>query len=112
MDLLGRKMRRNNGALFMAWLQECNEEIERAGAAGFSAEVAAMEKARDSLGGAAMHLGGLGMQGNVHGAMLHARRSCRSSGPSCSGSTRCGRRASRRRRSRATGRRRTGRASC
>jgi alkylation response protein AidB-like acyl-CoA dehydrogenase len=71
MDLLGRKMRRNSGALFMAWLQECNDELDRARAA-FPNEVAAMEKARDSLGGAAMHLAGLGMQGNVHGAMLHA----------------------------------------
>jgi hypothetical protein len=72
MDLLGRKMRRNNGGLFMAWLQECNDELERARAAGFPVEVTAMEKARDSLGGAAMHLAGLGMQGNVHGAMLQA----------------------------------------
>jgi alkylation response protein AidB-like acyl-CoA dehydrogenase len=71
MDLLGRKMRRNSGALFMAWLQECNDELDRARAA-FPTEVAAMEKARDSLGGAAMHLAGLGMQGNVHGAMLQA----------------------------------------
>jgi hypothetical protein len=71
MDLLGRKMRRNSGALFMAWLQECNDELDRARSA-FPTEVAAMEKARDSLGGAAMHLAGLGMQGNVHGAMLQA----------------------------------------
>ena len=71
MDLLGRKMRRNSGALFMAWLQECNDELDRARGA-FPTEVAAMEKARDSLGGAAMHLAGLGMQGNVHGAMLQA----------------------------------------
>jgi alkylation response protein AidB-like acyl-CoA dehydrogenase len=71
MDLLGRKMRKNGGALFMAWLQECNDELDRARGA-FPTEVAAMEKARDSLGGAAMHLAGLGMQGNVHGAMLQA----------------------------------------
>jgi hypothetical protein len=73
MDLLGRKMRKGSGILFMNWLNECNEELERCRAVGiFADEVSALEKARDQVGAAAMHLGGLGMQGNLKGAMLQA----------------------------------------
>lgn len=73
LDLLGRKMRKGGGMLFMNWLQEANGEIERCRAAGLLPEaVNAVDKAKDNLAGTAMHLGGLGMQGNVKGAMLHA----------------------------------------
>ncbi len=73
MDLLGRKMRKGSGVLFMTWLNECNEELETARSSGaFNEEVALLEKARDQLGQTAMHLGGLGMQGNLKGAMVHA----------------------------------------
>jgi alkylation response protein AidB-like acyl-CoA dehydrogenase len=73
MDLLGRKMRKGSGILFMNWLAEATEELEAAKAHAELAElVASVEKARDSLGGSAMHLGGLGMQGNLKGAMLQA----------------------------------------
>ncbi|MFN7143479.1 MAG: acyl-CoA dehydrogenase [Myxococcota bacterium] len=73
MDLLGRKMRKGNGALFMTWLNECNVELEKAKATGkLDEEVAALERARDQLGQTAMYLGGLGMQGNLKGAMLQS----------------------------------------
>lgn len=73
MDLLGRKMRKGSGALFMQWLNECNLELERArGTHKMDDEVAGLERARDQLGQTAMHLGALGMQGNIRGAMLQA----------------------------------------
>jgi alkylation response protein AidB-like acyl-CoA dehydrogenase len=73
MDLLGRKMRKGSGILFMNWLAEVTEELEAAKAHGELADlITGVEKARDSLGGSAMHLGGLGMQGNLKGAMLQA----------------------------------------
>ncbi len=73
MDLLGRKMRKGNGSLFMTWLNECNIELEAAKATGkLDEEVAALERARDQLGQTAMYLGGLGMQGNLKGAMLQS----------------------------------------
>jgi alkylation response protein AidB-like acyl-CoA dehydrogenase len=73
MDLLGRKMRKGNGALFMSWLDECNQELERAKATNkLDEEVSALERARDQLGQTAMYLGGLGMQGNIKGAMLQS----------------------------------------
>jgi len=71
MDLLGRKMRQGSGKLFMLWLDECNRELEAARATTvMNDEVSMIEKARDQLGQTAMHLGALGMQGNLRGAML------------------------------------------
>ena len=73
MDLLGRKMRKGQGALFMSWLNEANIELEKARATGVLAdEVSALERARDQLGQTAMHLGMVGAQGNLSGAMLQA----------------------------------------
>lgn len=73
MDLLGRKMRKGQGALFMGWLNEANTELEQCRATGVLAdEVSALERARDQLGQTAMHLGMVGAQGNLRGAMLHA----------------------------------------
>ncbi len=73
MDMLGRKMRKGQGALFMSWLNEANMELERARAVGSLAdEVAGLERARDQLGQTAMHLGMVGAQGNLRGAMLQA----------------------------------------
>ena len=73
MDLLGRKMAKAQGALFMTWMNSINADIERARVhEELAGDIAAIEKARDSLGASAMHLGGLGMQGEVRGAMLHA----------------------------------------
>ena len=72
MDLLGRKMRMKGGGLFMEWMQDMQQECEKAGAAGFAAEAQALGKSLQSLAGTAMHLGGLGAQGNLSGAMLQA----------------------------------------
>ncbi len=73
MDLLGRKMRMDGGQVFMSWLQACGEEIGRAKEIDELADAAAaLEKAQNNLGATAMHLGGLGMQGNLKGAMLQA----------------------------------------
>jgi alkylation response protein AidB-like acyl-CoA dehydrogenase len=73
MDLLGRKMAKAQGALFMTWMNGINTDIERARVhEELAGDIAAIEKARDSLGASAMHLGGLGMQGEIRGAMLHA----------------------------------------
>ena len=73
MDLLGRKMRQGSGKLFMLWLDECNRELEAARATTvMNDEVSLIEKARDQLGQTAMHLGALGMQGNLRGAMLQS----------------------------------------
>ncbi len=73
MDLLGRKMRKGGGVLFMNWLGEANAEIERCRAAGLLPEVVtALDKAKDNLAGTAMHLGGLGMAGRLDAAMLQA----------------------------------------
>ncbi len=73
MDLLGRKMRKGSGALFMGWLNECNIELEAAKATGkLDEEVSALERARDQLGQTAMYLGGLGMQGQLKLAMLQS----------------------------------------
>lgn len=73
MDLLGRKMRKGSGMLFMTWLQEANTELEQVREIGIlNDEATLLEKARDQLGQTAMHLGGLGMAGNLKGAMLQA----------------------------------------
>ncbi len=73
MDMLGRKMRKGQGMLFMSWLNEANEELDRCRTiAGLADEVAGLERARDQLGQTAMHLGMVGGQGNLRGAMLQA----------------------------------------
>ncbi len=73
MDLLGRKMRQGSGILFMTWLDECNQELERAKATKrMDEEVSALERARDQLGATAMYLGSLGQNKNIRGAMLQA----------------------------------------
>jgi alkylation response protein AidB-like acyl-CoA dehydrogenase len=74
MDLLGRKMRKGSGVLFLNWLNYCSEELARCQEVEeLQPLVGAIEKARDSLGGSAMHLGGLGMQGDLAGAMLQSK---------------------------------------
>lgn len=73
MDLLGRKMRKANGALFMTWMKEVQEEVKLAKAHdSIAKEAAAIDKSVNILGSSAMHLGGLGQGGNLHGAMLMA----------------------------------------
>lgn len=73
LDLLGRKMRKGSGILFMQWLQEANATVDQAREAKFQpAEVDALSKAIESVGAAAMHLGGVGAEGNIDGAMFYA----------------------------------------
>ncbi len=70
MDLLGRKLRMKGGALFMAWMQEIQQDLAMASFEGFGEQSEMINKALNQVGSAAMHLGGLGMQGKVDGAML------------------------------------------
>ncbi len=72
LDLLGRKMRVKGGALFMQWMQEAQAELKIGAEAGFTAEADALGKSVGAVGAAAMHLGGLGMKGDIEGAMLQA----------------------------------------
>lgn len=74
MDLLGRKMRKGSGVLFLNWLGWAGEELDRCRVhAELAPLVASFEKARDSLGNSAMHLGGLGMEGRLDAAMLQSK---------------------------------------
>ena len=73
MDLLGRKMPRKGGAALMQTMQWMNEKIDAAREVGaFEAEVAALEKSRDRMIGAAMHLSTVGMGGDQEAAVSHA----------------------------------------
>ena len=73
MDLLGRKMRAQNGMVFMNWMNQTNQEINAAKATGvLDEQAAAVQKSVGFLGAAAMHLGKLGMEGDLEGAMLQA----------------------------------------
>lgn len=72
MDLLGRKMRAQNGMVFMNWMGTANKDIAAAKAAGLDEQAAAIQKAVGFLGAAAMHLGKLGMEGDLEGAMLQS----------------------------------------
>jgi hypothetical protein len=72
MDLLGRKMRMKGGAVFMTWMQDAMAAAAKGREAGFDAEAGAIEKAIQQVGATAMHLSGLGMQGNLQRAMLNA----------------------------------------
>ena len=73
MDLLGRKMRAQGGMVFMMWMQTAQKDIAAAKSTGqLDAEADATNKAVGFLGAAAMHLGKLGSEGNLEGAMLQA----------------------------------------
>ena len=70
MDLVGRKMRMNGGSLFMEWVTDAQALLKRAVEADLADEAEAVGKAVNSVAAAAMHLGGLGMQGRLEGAMV------------------------------------------
>ncbi len=72
LDLVGRKMRIKGGMAFMSVLNWINGELGRLGEFAFAAEKTALEKARDRLGSAAMHLQSLGMGGDRELPVLHA----------------------------------------
>lgn len=70
MDLLGRKLRQQGGALFMEWMQDSLAECELGKAEGFASEADALAKSVNACGAAAMHLGAMGAQGQLDGALL------------------------------------------
>ncbi len=72
MDLLGRKMRLQGGALFMDWMQDAGELVAKGVAGGFESEAASIGKAIEALGGSAMHLGGLAGSAGIEATMLQA----------------------------------------
>jgi len=72
MDLVGRKLRAQGGALFMGWMGEAQAELAAAGAEGFGAQSEAIGKAVGQLGACAMHLGKTAGGGNIDGAFVHA----------------------------------------
>jgi hypothetical protein len=72
LDLLGRKLRQKGGALLMSWIADAQATCKLGAEAGFEKEAGQIGKTIGSLGASAMHLGGLGMQGKINGAMVHA----------------------------------------
>ncbi len=72
LDLLGRKMRAQGGALFMGWMNDAQAELAAAKGEGFEAQADTIGKAVGQLGACAMHLGKLAGGGNVDGAFIHA----------------------------------------
>lgn len=72
MDLLGRKMRINGGALFMEWMADAQMVLQEAGKEGFGAQAGAIQRAIGQLGASAMHLGKLAGDRKVDTAFLQA----------------------------------------
>jgi alkylation response protein AidB-like acyl-CoA dehydrogenase len=72
LDLVGRKMSMKGGQAFMATMNYLNQGIEELSADTFAAEKAGLEKARDRLGQAAMHLMQQGMSGEQDLPVSHA----------------------------------------
>ena len=72
MDLLGRKMRVKNGALFMEWMGEAQGELKAGAEEGFEKQTASLGKAIGQLGACAMHLGKVAGGGDIDGAFVHA----------------------------------------
>ena len=72
MDLLGRKMRVKNGALFMEWMGEAQGELKAGAEEGFEKQTASLGKAIGQLAACAMHLGKVAGGGDIDGAFVHA----------------------------------------
>ncbi|MEM6290021.1 MAG: acyl-CoA dehydrogenase [Myxococcota bacterium] len=72
MDLLGRKMRIQNGALFMGWMSEAQSDLKAGAEEGFKAQTESLGKAIGQLGACAMHLGKVAGGGDIDGAFVHA----------------------------------------
>lgn len=72
LDLLGRKMRVKNGALFMEWLGEAQGDLKAGAEEGFADQTALLGKAIGQLGACAMHLGKVAGGGDIDGAFVHA----------------------------------------
>lgn len=72
MDLLGRKMRVDSGALFMEWMADAQSTLQVAGKEGFGVQAGAINRALGQLGASAMHLGKLAGDRKVNTAFLQA----------------------------------------
>ncbi len=72
MDLLGRKMRINGGALFMSWMADAQGVLQEAGKEGFGLQCAAINRAIGQLGASAMHLGKLAGDRKIDAAFLQS----------------------------------------
>lgn len=72
LDLLGRKMRVKNGALFMEWMGEAQGDLKAGAEEGFENQTASLGKAIGQLGACAMHLGKVAGGGDIDGAFVHA----------------------------------------
>jgi alkylation response protein AidB-like acyl-CoA dehydrogenase len=72
LDLLGRKMRQDNGALFIGWMQEAQGILATAKKNGFEKQSESISKAIATLGQSAMHIAGIGRARDIDGAMVHA----------------------------------------
>jgi hypothetical protein len=72
MDLLGRKMRIENGKLFKAWLGDTTHQLESASAAGFAKEAEQVGKSVAKLAQSAQHLGAQAGAGKVELAFCHS----------------------------------------
>jgi alkylation response protein AidB-like acyl-CoA dehydrogenase len=72
MDLIGRKLRMEGGAVFLRWLETGKQACDLAEGAGFSLPAAAIRQALDAVGAAAMSLAERGMTGGTAIALAHA----------------------------------------
>jgi butyryl-CoA dehydrogenase len=73
MDLLGRKVVADQGRALQLLGDEIEATVTRAAAAGVDAELtAAVKRATGVVAELTMHLGGLGLGGNVDGMLLHS----------------------------------------
>jgi hypothetical protein len=72
LDLLGRKMRTQGGALFMSWVADAQRGLSEAAAEGFGGQAEALGKAIGQLGASATALGKAAGGGNINGAFVFA----------------------------------------
>jgi len=73
MDLLGRKIVAGGGAALRALVEEIDRDVTRAKAAGVSADwLGRLQGAVTAVGEVTMHLGSLGMAGDVEGMLRHS----------------------------------------
>ncbi|MEM7154783.1 MAG: acyl-CoA dehydrogenase [Myxococcota bacterium] len=72
MDLLGRKMRVDSGALFMEWMADAQAVLQAAGKEGFGDQCGAINRCIGQLGASAMHLGKLASDREIDTAFLQA----------------------------------------
>ncbi|MCA9687279.1 MAG: acyl-CoA dehydrogenase, partial [Myxococcales bacterium] len=71
LDLVGRKLRMENGRLFMEWMQDMKGRIEAAQTEGLVEQATALNKAIDAVAAAAMHMAGTAGK-DIDAAMLYA----------------------------------------